>query len=97
MNTYVKTLVSCDHYRKKPNWLKRLQIWVWRGKLIFNKEKDCWEEKYKVRGFIEKGWFYPDFLQSINYKIFWPYGQTNLSPEEYKQLRIDQILQKILQ
>jgi hypothetical protein len=45
---------------------------------VYNKNKKCWEEKYKVKGFIYHGWFYPDFMESIHYKIFWPYGQKEI-------------------
>lgn len=99
MNTYVKTVVSCDHHFKKPTLLKRLSIKVWRGKLTFNKKKGCWEEKYIVRGFIERGWFYPDFLQSINYKIFWPYGQKEINTEDFikpEGFNVDSFIEKFL-
>lgn len=97
MDTYAKTLVSCDHYYKKPSFLHRLQIRIWKGKLVFNKNKGCWEEKYIVKGFIERGWFYPNFLQSINYKIYWPYGQKEINTEDFvKNKELNDLIQKIL-
>lgn len=81
---YNKTLISCDHYFKKPPLLKRISIYLWNGKLVYNKNKKCWEEKYKVKGFIYHGWFYPDFMESIHYKIFWPYGQKEIDTFNFR-------------
>jgi hypothetical protein len=85
---YNKTLVSCDHWYTKPRLLKRLSIWIWNGRLSYNKDKECWEEKYIVKGHIEKGWFYPNFLESISYKIFWPYGSECVDKSDFYYSKI---------
>jgi hypothetical protein len=82
---YNKTLVSCDHHSKKPDLIKRIAIKLWNGKLCYNKTKRCWEEKYVVKGYIERGWFYPNFMESITYIIFWPYGQKDINFSDFLQ------------
>jgi len=73
---YNKTLISCDHFQTF-SFIRFLEAFIWGGRYYFDRKKGCWCQQFKVKGYVEGGWFYPNMFESISYKIFWPYGQKN--------------------
>lgn len=73
---YNKTIISSD-YSQTFSFMRFLEAIFWRGRYYFDRKKGCWCLQFKVHGYIEEGWFYPNMFEPISYKIFWPYGQKN--------------------